>query len=85
MIATALDKPEPKKKVSPLLMKIAYYIQLISNTLFGSKRYIFKSSIKSAFSNSVYINEKIKKELTYSFTPIQKAIKETASFLKKEA
>ncbi len=85
MIAKALNKPEPKKKISPLLMKIAYYIQLLNRTIFRTKRNLFKSSIKSAFSNTLYKNEKIKKELTYSFTPIQTAIKETVSFLKKEA
>ncbi len=84
MIANALNKPVPKKKVSPFLMKIAYYIQRISHLLFRTKRTIFKPSIKSAFSNSFYHNEKIKKEFKYSFTPIKKAIETTASFLLKE-
>ncbi|MDH7446018.1 NAD-dependent epimerase/dehydratase family protein [Aquimarina sp. 2201CG14-23] len=83
LIATSLGKSAPKKKISPFLMKIAYYIQLFSHSIFRTKRSIFKSSIKSAFSNSFYENEKIKKELTYSFKPIEKAIQETASFYLK--
>ncbi|WP_299435078.1 NAD-dependent epimerase/dehydratase family protein [uncultured Aquimarina sp.] len=84
LIAEALNKSIPKKKVSTFLMKIAYYGQKFSHIFFRTKRTIFKSSIKSAFSNSFYENEKIKKELTYSFTPIKKAIEETASFFLKQ-
>ena len=84
LIAESLNKSIPKKKVSPFLMKIAFYGQKFGYIFFRTKRTIFKPSIKSAFSNSFYENEKIKKELTYSFTPIKKAIKETASFFLKE-
>ncbi|SEK92159.1 Nucleoside-diphosphate-sugar epimerase [Aquimarina amphilecti] len=84
MIAKALNKSTPKKKISPFLMKVAYYIQRFSHLFFRTKRTIFKSSIKSAFSNSFYENDKIKKELTYSFTPVEKAIETTASFFQKE-
>ncbi|MBQ4819735.1 NAD-dependent epimerase/dehydratase family protein [Aquimarina sp. MMG016] len=84
MMAEALNKPVPKKKASPFLMKIAFYLQLFSKTFFRTKRTIFKSSIKSAFSTTMYKNDKIKKELTYSFTPVKKAIQETATaFLKQ--
>ncbi|MHA7056565.1 NAD-dependent epimerase/dehydratase family protein [Aquimarina sp. M1] len=84
LIAKALNKPAPTKEVSPFLMKIAYYAQQCSHFLFRTKRVIFKSSIKSAFSNSFYENEKIKKELTYSFITAQKAIEVTASFFLKQ-
>ncbi|WP_108804893.1 NAD-dependent epimerase/dehydratase family protein [Aquimarina sp. Aq107] len=84
MIAKALNKPTPKKKVSPFLMKVAFYLQKFSHIFFRTKRTIFKSSIKSAFSNSFYENDKIKKELTYSFTPMEKAIETTASFFQKQ-
>ncbi|WP_405209277.1 NAD-dependent epimerase/dehydratase family protein [Aquimarina sp. LLG6339-5] len=84
MIAKALNKPTPKKKVSPFLMKVAFYLQKFSHIFFRTKRTIFKSSIKSAFSNSFYENDKIKKELTYSFTPVEKAIETTASFFQKQ-
>ncbi|WP_062056762.1 NAD-dependent epimerase/dehydratase family protein [Aquimarina longa] len=79
-IATALNKPIPKKKVSPLLMKVAYYIQHIGHTFFRTKQSIFKSSIRGAFLITYYDNNKIKKELTYSFIPIEKSIKETAHY-----
>lgn len=78
LIATAIHKKTPTKSISPFTMKVAYYFQLISSTFFGTKQSIFKSYLKSAFSTSLYDNQKIKKELTYHFTPIKKAIEETA-------
>ncbi|WP_299897834.1 NAD-dependent epimerase/dehydratase family protein [uncultured Aquimarina sp.] len=84
LIAKALQKSIPKKKVSPLTIKIAYYIQEFSHFLFRTKKILFKSSIKSAFTNSFYENDKIKKELSYDFLPIENAIETTASFFLKE-
>ena len=83
LIANALNKPIPKKKITPFLMKTAYYIQSISHFFLRTQQHIFKSSIKSAFSNSFYENDKIKKELNYTFIPIKKAIETTASFFIK--
>ncbi|GAA4275384.1 SDR family oxidoreductase [Aquimarina mytili] len=79
MIAKALKKPVPTKKASPFLLKLAYNIQRISHFFFRTKRSIFKSSIRSALSNSFYKNDKIKNELKYTFTPVQDAIEETAT------
>lgn len=78
IIAKALGKPIPKKKASPFLMTIAYYIQRIASFLLNTNQTIFKSSIHTAFLERNYKNEKIKKELGYSFIPIEKSIKETA-------
>jgi len=84
MIATSLGKKAPTKKATLFLLKIAYYMQLVSHFCFRTKRSIFKSSIKSAITNSRYKNDKIKKALNYNFTPIETAIKETATFFLKK-
>lgn len=84
LISKSLQRSAPKKKVSPLTMKIAYYIQEFSHFFFRTKKILFKSSIKSAFTNSFYENDKIKKELSYNFISVDKAIKTTASFFLKE-
>ncbi|QKX04423.1 NAD-dependent epimerase/dehydratase family protein [Aquimarina sp. TRL1] len=84
LIAHALHKKPPHKKASVFLMKTGYYLQLIGYRLFRTKRSIFRSSIKSAFSETFYENEKIKKELTYSFEKIEASITEAANFFLKE-
>jgi len=84
MIAKGLNKSIPTKKATPFLLKLAYYIESISHFMFRTKRSIFKSSIRSAFSCSNYANNKIKNELSYSFIPIEKAIKQTATLFLKD-
>ncbi len=83
MIAEGLGKTAPQKKATPFLMKLAYSIQWFLHSFFGKKRSIFKSSIKSAFSDSFYENDKIKNELSYTFIPIKKAISETTTYFLK--
>ncbi len=78
MIATALNKSIPTKKATRFLLHLAYYLQRVSHFFFRTKRSIFKSSIRSALSNSFYKNDKVKEELNYTFVPVEKAIKETA-------
>ncbi|MEW7280726.1 NAD-dependent epimerase/dehydratase family protein [Aquimarina sp. 2201CG1-2-11] len=80
MMAQALNKPVPKKKASPFLMLIAYYIQRVGSVILNTKQSIFRSSIRTAFLKRYYENDKIKKELSYSFEPIEKSINETANF-----
>ncbi|WP_281989818.1 NAD-dependent epimerase/dehydratase family protein [Aquimarina aggregata] len=84
LIANALNKPVPTKKATPVLMKIAFYLQYLSHILFRTKRSIFKSSIQSAFSSPIYKNDAVKKELDYTFIPIEKAVKETAQHFLSE-
>ncbi len=84
MIVEALNKPVPTKQATLFLLKIAYYTQLISHRLFRSKRSIFKSSIRSALTNSNYKNDKIKNALSYTFIPIKKAVDKTATHFLKE-
>ncbi|GAA4273431.1 NAD-dependent epimerase/dehydratase family protein [Aquimarina gracilis] len=82
-IALALNKPAPTKEATSFLLYVAYYLQLVSHFLFRTKRSIFKSSIRSALSNSFYKNDKVKEELNYTFSPVDIAINETATrFLK---
>ncbi len=79
MIANALNKPVPTQEASPFLLKFAYYLQWIGHFFFRTKRSIFKSSIRSALSTSFYKNDKVKEELNHTFTPIERAIEETAT------
>ena len=83
MIAKALNKPLPKKQATPYLLYLGYYLQWIGHIIFGTRRFIFKASIRSAFAHSRYKNDKVKKALKYRFTPVAEAIKETATLFLK--
>ena len=78
MIASGLGKKLPNRKTSPRMMKIAYYMQIISHYVFRTKRTIFKSSIRSAFATRSFDNKKIKAATNHEFIPVEQAIKTTA-------
>ncbi|WP_271765694.1 NAD-dependent epimerase/dehydratase family protein [Aquimarina algiphila] len=80
MIAKGLQKSIPRKKATPFLMKIAYHAQRISHFFFRTKRSVFLSSIRSAFSNSYYNNDKIRTTLDYDFITMEKSIQKTATY-----
>ena len=84
MIATSLNKKAPTKLASKSLMKFAMYIEWLSHKLFSAKRTLFKSSIKSAFSESYYSNEKIIRDLDFKFKPMKESIKNSASYFLKQ-
>lgn len=85
LIAKGLKKKTPEKKVSKFLLKLAYYIQWFGNRVFGTKQYLFRSSLHNAFTNSYYNHQKVKEALGYEFEPIQEVIQKTATlFLEQE-
>ncbi len=83
-IAKILKQKVPTKKVSPLLFQVAWRLEWLSSTIFGTKRSIYKTTAESIFSASYYKNDKIIKTLNYRFIPIDKSIKETASYFLQE-
>ena len=78
-IARALKKPTPRKKVSPFLFDLGWRVQWFLYKLTGIIPTIYRSSKESAFSNSHYKNDKLKKALRYSFTPMEEIIQDTAN------
>ncbi|WP_025743408.1 NAD-dependent epimerase/dehydratase family protein [Aquimarina pacifica] len=79
LIARALNKQEPKKEVSLLVLKVVYHIQYVSHLIFRTRQSIFRSSLRTAFLHRNYKNDKIKQALDYSFIPVERSIKETAT------
>lgn len=79
MIAIALDKNPPQKKVSRKLLNVIRILQWLGKSIFGTKQFIFKSSVHSAFEISHYDNTKIKTTLDYKFASIEETINETAT------
>ena len=82
-ISEALHRGKPKRKLSKTLLRIVYYVQWIGS-LFGFKRSVFRSSIRSAFSHRIFDHQKVKKELHISFNPVKEAIDTTALFFQRK-
>ncbi|HEY9184790.1 MAG TPA: NAD-dependent epimerase/dehydratase family protein [Salegentibacter sp.] len=82
-IASNLNKPAPKKKLKKWMLWVGW-IGMKTGSIFGVKRKITTSTIKSLFEDAHYSNEKIKKEFDYEFIPMDEVISKTAAIYKKE-
>lgn len=82
-IARDLNKPSPKKKLKKWMLWVGW-IGMKAGSIFGIKRQITTSTIKTLFEDARYSNKKIKKELDYEFIPIDKVISKTAAIYKEE-
>lgn len=78
-----LDKPIPQKKLKKWMITLGWILQKIKSW-FGFKREITRESINGLFSKTFYSNSKIKEEMDFEFTPIEKVLKETARIFRTE-
>ncbi|WP_081210570.1 NAD-dependent epimerase/dehydratase family protein [Salegentibacter sediminis] len=83
VVAQNLNKPAPKKELKKWMLWLGWTGMKVGS-IFGRKRQITTSTIKTLFEDAHYSNEKIKKELDYEFTPMEKVISKTAAIYKEE-
>lgn len=72
--ASVYGKKPPTKKLSKTLMVYLSGLDWLSNFLFGSKRRLTKSMVKSMFTNSFYDSSKIKDAVGFEFTSVEDTI-----------
>ena len=73
-LAASFGNPPPTKAFKRSVFIWLCRLDAISSWLFGRKRRLLKSMVKSMYSKSVYSNEKIKRELNFEFRPITQTI-----------
>ncbi len=83
IVARNLNKPAPNKKLKKWMLWLGWALMKAGRIL-GVKRQITTSTIKTIFEDAHYSNEKIKKELDYEFTPMDKVISKTAAIYKEK-
>lgn len=81
--ARAMGKSAPSKKLTKSMVTIGWIFQKIGS-LFGLKRQITRDSIKGLFEETYFENSKIKKELNFEFTPMDKVLEDTAKIYNTE-
>ncbi|MGB8703912.1 MAG: NAD-dependent epimerase, partial [Gillisia sp.] len=84
MVSEALEKPAPKKLLTPQMIYVGWFFQSIAKFFTGAKKQISRHDAVSLFKNEYYSNEKITKEFNFEFIPIPEVIRETANIYKKE-
>ena len=81
----SLNRPLPKYRARPFMLKIASYAETLWGFFNPSYEPLFsKATIQGAFMENYYNNEKIRKTLNFSFTPIKTAIHKTSEKFLKE-
>jgi dihydroflavonol-4-reductase len=74
-IADAFGKKRPKWGIKPNLMEVIWRIEAVRSWLTGKTPLITKETAKTARTNFIYDNHKIKKILDFEFTPLDETIR----------
>lgn len=81
-IAKAIDAQVPTKEAKPWMLHLARIAEWLKEKFSGKKALVTIETVKNASIRFEYSNEKVKKELDYSFASLNDAISETAGFFK---
>lgn len=84
LIADALNKPKASKEVNLSLAGFVVWAEKWRSKLIHTSPLITKETLINATLECNYINQKVCKELNYSFKPLKETIAETASLFKAE-
>lgn len=81
LIAHELDKKAPSIKATPLMTEMAWRFAYLGQKITGKQAVLTKESCRTAMSNYAYSSEKIEHHLNFSFTPIEKTVKDICNQL----
>ena len=82
--ADALGKSRPKIKVGKFLTSIGWRFDKLKSLFAGKPHLITKEIARGACGKSFYSSEKIKQQLGFEFTPVEKTISEVAKIYLSE-
>ncbi|RED44774.1 NAD-dependent epimerase/dehydratase family protein [Seonamhaeicola aphaedonensis] len=84
-LAESVKGKPPKKQASLFFLKIAWRLDWLKSKLTGKKRVLTKHIARALSTKKHYNSNKVKTILNYSFSPIEKTIKDIgAIYLKQE-
>lgn len=83
-MAAQFGKPTPKIAVGNTLSQIARFVYWAKSLVSGEEPLVTKETARNSLQSFIYVNDKIKNELNFKFTPIQKTI-ERACTARKES
>lgn len=83
-IANNFSKNSPKYKLGNTAISVFWRLEAIKAKLFGTEPLITKETAKSAKTQFVYKNNKIKSTLNYEFKPLDESLKRICKNLKEK-
>lgn len=81
-IAENLNVSPPKIELKPWLLKIFWRLDWLKNMLFKTERLLTRITARNRSLNYDYSSEKVKKDLNYTFIPLNKSIVSICSKMK---
>ncbi len=83
IVADALGKKRPSIKTPEGLVGIVTFLESIKSALTGKRPFLTKDSVKNALVDQEFSSEKIKKQLGYTFIPVEESVKDAVRAYKK--
>ncbi|MFC7356430.1 NAD-dependent epimerase/dehydratase family protein [Jejudonia soesokkakensis] len=84
-IATSLGKKPPTKEAPKWILNVVRFFDWLAAILFGTKRKLLKSTVKSMYTTSFYDASKIREEVDYTFLPFEETVSRVATIYSSEA
>lgn len=81
-IAIGLNKKPPKKEAPRYIANILRRLDELRYFVLGTKSVLTKQSVETAYNNRCYSSDKIKKELSFEFEPLEHVITEATEKFK---
>lgn len=73
-IASNFQKKGPQKKIAKWVLLLYCNVEWVLNKLFNKKRKFSKGMVDSLYTSTAYSSEKIKSQLDFTFTPLDKTL-----------
>lgn len=83
-VAAAMNVKQPKKPATKKMLKTISALEYLMSGLGLKRRELTKDVVRASFSESNYLNEKIKKALGFKFRSIKDSIEDTTEKYKKD-
>jgi nucleoside-diphosphate-sugar epimerase len=84
-LAKNLQKKPPEKKAPKWVLSLISSLDYIAHMLFGTKRKLFKATVRSLYTESYYDASKIERELGFSFCPLEEALQQLSENHSRES
>ncbi|PKA82663.1 nucleoside-diphosphate-sugar epimerase [Ulvibacter sp. MAR_2010_11] len=84
-LAVLFNKNPPFKQLSKNILTFLRILDGFSSRLFGSRRHLVKSTVRSLCKVSFYDGSKIEGEVDFTYTPHQETLRRIAEAFKKDA
>jgi dihydroflavonol-4-reductase len=84
LMAKHLDKPAPAVNVPAVMTQVAWRVEALRSFLTGSKPEVTREMATTTSQVYTFSNEKIRKALSFEFTPVEESIRQTCQLFKKD-